>query len=312
MDPELADVLRDLYLSYLDGTSLPALAERLHVAGVPSVRGGRWVTTTVRDMLDNGFAAGLVTSKGELMEGAHAPVITTEEWEAYVRRRDESRRTAPRHRQAAHATAGIGVCGLCGSKLVAASTGRDGPAYILRCGRKQSSGCGACPGVWIVRRSVEEAVIDWLRPLGASLTRAAVGGDHCRRIPTPSVTYSNGEPERRRGDLLRRIKRLTDAYEAGAIPLDDFTERRAGAQAALDVMSRDHGQQGAVRAVSAPAFSITDVIAQWEDFSAAAKRDVLAVLIDRIVVHPRGTEPRIQIEPRWTVQSETIAPIQSQ
>ena len=95
LDSAAADILRDLYMSYLDGTSLPALAERLHVAGVPTVRGGRWVTTTVRDMLDNGFGAGLVASQGDLLEGAHPPVVSRSEWTAYVRRRDESRKTPP-------------------------------------------------------------------------------------------------------------------------------------------------------------------------------------------------------------------------
>lgn len=310
LDSRTADILRDLYMSHLHGTSLSALAERLHVAGVPTVRGGRWVTTTVRDMLDNGFGAGFVASQGKLLEGAHPPVISRSEWTAYVRRRDEARTTPIGHRQAVHSTAGISVCGLCGSNLVAAST-RRGPAYMLRCGRMQSSGRGACPGVWIVREAVEAAVLEWLQPISDSLSNAARRAAQRRPAPTPPLLYSS-EPQRRRDDLVRRIRRLTDAYEAGAIPLDDFTSRRAEAQESLDGAERGMQQIDASPPLVCPAFEITDVVAQWNLFSPGAKRDVLRVLINRIVVHPRSFAHRIQIEARWAVRSDPIPPIEEQ
>lgn len=310
LDPDTAPILRDLYLSHLDGISLPALAERLHLHGVPTVRGGRWVTTTVRDMLDNGFGAGLIAHHGQLAEGNHPSVITEDQWAAYVRRRDESRATAAQHRNPVHATAGIAVCGLCGNTLVAASTKRDGPAYILRCGRMQSSGRGACPGVWVVRKSVEAAVLDWLMPLKDAITTAAAEAKGSwLTTPRPAVYDGRASLERRRADLLARIKRLTDAYEAGALPLQDFIDRRADVESALDRAERDLQAMEREHSGASPAFAITDVVAQWDQFSPTAKRDVLRVLIDRIVVHPRGSANRVQIEPRSTVNSPQDAPI---
>lgn len=297
-DPHTAPLLREMYLSYLSGTSLPALAERLHSARVPTVRGGRWVTTTVRDMLDNGFGAGLIAHKGAFMDGRHQAVISPEEWAAYVRRRDASRGKAPRHRNAVHATAGLAVCGLCGANLVAASTKRDGPAYILRCGRMQSSGRGACPGVWIVRAAVEEAVIAWLAPLAAQMTESAVSAPARKSAPEAAVLNERGTLERRRSDLKRRIKRLTDAYEVAALDLDDYQTRSSSARAALaDVEKQLHDLPDADHETTA--FKVTDVLTQWDQFSTSALRDVLSVLIQRIVVYPRGADERIHIEGRF-------------
>ncbi|WP_406831679.1 recombinase family protein [Pedococcus sp. KACC 23699] len=312
LHPSTASILRNLYLSYLDGTSLPALAERLQVEGIASVRGGRWVTTTVRDMLDNGFGAGLVSTKGHFADGAHPPVISADEWAAYVRRRDESRTVAPRHRNAVHSTAGIAVCGLCGNSMVAASTRRDGKGYILRCGRMQSSGRGACAGVWIVRKSVDAAVLEWLKPAEAILTRAAALAATIRPIThLPTVPSGQGELRRQGKDLERRIQRITDAYEAEAFPLDEFLQRRAAAQAALDEV--EHGlSEGAASKEVVTSFQIKNLIEQWEQFSSAAQRDVLKVLIERIVIHPRDSPIRVEIQPSRVFGSTLDLPITRQ
>jgi hypothetical protein len=252
-------------------------------------------------MLDNGFAAGLIAHKGAFIEGAHQAVISPEEWAAYVRRRDALRGTAPRHRNAVHATAGLAICGLCGANLVAASTKRDGPAYILRCGRMQSSGRGACPGVWIVRAAVEDAVIAWLAPLAAQMTENAASAP--ARKPTAGAAMFNerGTLERRRSDLKRRIKRLTDAYEAEALDLADYQARSTSVRAALkDVENQLEGLQEPD--LGTTAFKVTDVLTQWDQFSTSAQRDVLRVLIQRIVVYPRGADDRIHIEARFGIE----------
>jgi hypothetical protein len=107
-----------------------------------------------------------------------------------------------------------------------------------------------------------------------------------------------GTLERRRSDLKRRIKRLTDAYEAEALDLADYQARSTSVRAALkDVENQLEGLQEPD--LGTTAFKVTDVLTQWDQFSTSAQRDVLRVLIQRIVVYPRGADDRIHIEARF-------------
>jgi len=300
IDRFIGPVLAELYRSYLAGTSLPRLAEELEQQHVPSVRGGRWVTTTVRDLLDTGFGAGLIAHHGALHTGAHNGVITPKEWAAYVARREANSRVPTRHRNAVHSTAGIAVCGLCGHSLVAGSTGRDGPSYILRCGRMQSSGRESCKGVWIVRHAVESAVLEWLRPYGEELTRGTHAAQANRPLLVRPIDAEKAALQRRKVDFGRRIDRLTEVLELGSLPVAEYGPRRSALEAAIREVDLDLARL----AVTAPAppdpRTVQNLITGWDAFRPGARRDVLRALITRIVVHPRDTIPRVVIEDRWT------------
>ncbi len=50
-----------------------------------------WDIRLLSALMDRGFAAGYIKSHGELLPGAHQPVITAEEWETYLAQRERSR-----------------------------------------------------------------------------------------------------------------------------------------------------------------------------------------------------------------------------
>lgn len=63
------------------GVSMTKIAAALVADGVPTKRGGRWYTGTVRYVLTNGFYAGITQYDGEEIDGAHESIITKNVYE---------------------------------------------------------------------------------------------------------------------------------------------------------------------------------------------------------------------------------------
>jgi site-specific DNA recombinase len=87
--------LVDIYRRYNAGESFRSLARWLNARGQlpakPGVGKPTWSHKTVSDVMDRGFAAGHIIANGEFLPGAHKPLITEAEWQAYQRRRDATR-----------------------------------------------------------------------------------------------------------------------------------------------------------------------------------------------------------------------------
>jgi len=50
---DLPEAVREIYESFVGGDSYRAVAQGLNARGIPSPNGGRWITSTVRDLLFN-------------------------------------------------------------------------------------------------------------------------------------------------------------------------------------------------------------------------------------------------------------------
>jgi site-specific DNA recombinase len=70
-----------MYRRYVNGESVYSLVGWLNQQGYVTAPGyrpggpGAWTQTTLRRVLDSGFGAGLITYRGEVLPGAHEPVI---------------------------------------------------------------------------------------------------------------------------------------------------------------------------------------------------------------------------------------------
>jgi DNA invertase Pin-like site-specific DNA recombinase len=88
-------VLASLYRRYIDGESFRSLArwlnERHYTTARPRGTKAVWAQFNLASVMDRGFAAGYIRSGGVLLPGAHKPLITASEWQAYLRRREQTR-----------------------------------------------------------------------------------------------------------------------------------------------------------------------------------------------------------------------------
>ncbi|MFP7760896.1 recombinase family protein [Marisediminicola sp. LYQ85] len=135
-----AEVIRDLYAQVLAGKSLWAILKDLNDRGVPQRRkGGRWEYATLNSILRRPANAGLVSYKGEFLEGVQAswdPIVDPADWyEVQAILTAPGRKTSPGPKPR-HLSSSSATCGVCGATMRSntATDNRRGTRYsILRC-----------------------------------------------------------------------------------------------------------------------------------------------------------------------------------
>lgn len=293
-DPVTGPVLASLYRRYLAGESLPVLRDWCATTGQPRERGGRWDTTAVATVLDNGFGAGLLHSGGrthggarephEWVRGAHRPVIRVDEWEAYLARRDLMRRVPSSHKAPVYALTGLVFCGLCGGSMFAASSAR-GAGYLYRCGVMQNT--GGCRGVWRVRSAVEGAVLDALDVYADRLEAAAreAAGSPRHRPAVPVVPSGADRARARVAEASAGLARLAATVASGDLAPEDVAGQsrllRAARSAAQAVLAAEDARPAAPPAPVA----VRAMREQWSALPVAARRAMVMELFERVLVH---------------------------
>ena len=82
IDTKQAVTVRDIFLSFVNGQTMASIAKALNAGNVPTVRGGRWHTETVKYILKNGFYCGLAQWEDTEVMGSHPAIITREVYES--------------------------------------------------------------------------------------------------------------------------------------------------------------------------------------------------------------------------------------
>jgi len=148
-----AAIIREAFARYLAGETYYAIAEDLNERQVPTLGGGAWTITQLRERLKNPAYAGIRTYKGEVTaEGDWEPIIDRATWERFTA--TKRRRTTDHgwSNKTKYLLSGLALCGLCGGQMFAR------PEY----GRKQPDGTKpvrmsySCTSCWGVSRNLEK------------------------------------------------------------------------------------------------------------------------------------------------------------
>ncbi|MBM9505734.1 recombinase family protein [Actinacidiphila acididurans] len=284
LDPAESPYLRGAIEMIMAGKSEQTVSRWLAEQGVPTVRGGIWTGTTVRNMVSNPAVCGYRILGGELVRdpatgepvvGGWETIATPQEW-LRVMRRYERGRTPGAAKRAANASDASGGPDAPGTSGVSGASGPSGPSgargkgpqgrkYVLsgflRCGRPGADG----------------------RECGATL----VGNPVTRGTPHGSYACASGSC---RG-LARRMD-LVDATIT-AMVLDEL-ERRYGSGPGEPGTWPDPLLGGFTRQ-------------RWTEFDLRQKRIAISAVIERVVVRPlpEGRSTRAPFDPalldvRWT------------
>ena len=164
INPVEAAIVRSIFDEYVSGGSTVGIARALEASGVPTVSGGRWNDSRVRDMLKNEKYTGnallqkkyvadhltkrLVRNHGELaqyyVEGTHEAIIDPDTFEKAQRRiaRNTEKCNVQKPTTARYPFSGKIVCGNCGKRFGRKTThGR----ISWQCMTFQFEGKSACP-----------------------------------------------------------------------------------------------------------------------------------------------------------------------
>lgn len=309
---EQGPLLVGMYEAFISGQGNASIARDLNTAGHQNRLGRPWSRTTVRVLLDSGFAAGLLVSgrgaRATWVPGGHPPLITADTWTAYQRARRGRATTAPRLIEPRYSITGLLRCGDCGSAMHATHGGKrrtdgswvNGNTFV--CARWRTTGEGRC--VTMTRNAIETTVQQWLTALGDDID-AAASAEAATATRRAAAAVDARTHARRVTELDRQLTELTRLLLDGTIPETAYattrdqltTERAAAHQQLLDAETTAAGTAGADTAALA-----RTLLATWDELGVRVRRDLLAALLRHITIHPPATphgRARCTITPSW-------------
>lgn len=278
-DEASGPVLRQMYLRYTAGSSLRDLGAYAASEGFSPENG--WRDSGVRHILDRGFGAGYIWTKGELVNGAHEPLLTEHEWLAYRVKRDErmARSSGGQTNGGVYVYSALLRC-FCGSKMDGGAVKRNGLTfrrYTCRDGLRT----GKHSKVSVSERYVEDAVLAWLQGVAGQI-------DAIASTLKPVNQVNHGRKAAQLGaDLSKnalRIDSLTVKYIDGNIPPSVYQRLSASLEEEkLTLEARLRLVE--VNSTAKPATIVPQVLEHWPAMSDRAKRDVLGKLVAEIRLH---------------------------
>lgn len=284
-DPETGPVLAEAYRRYVAGESVHSLVRWLNSIGVTTTSGGPWADRALRRVLDAGFAAGIIQWRGEPHPGKHDRLIEHDLWKAYQDARVARRRTPARVQRSQYLLSGLVRCGRCQGSMVAnnPSDGRRAPSF--RCRNAKEFGPERCAGGYVAMHLVEEHVVQWLREFADDVEGAE------RRARSQLARRVDAEAEQAR--LAKRVTaidqaltRLTRQLAEGLVPESAYRAARDGYVVERDelvVRLEEHGR--AARAtVEDPRAVAAGLLAEWEEYTPAGRREILSRLFSHVEV----------------------------
>ncbi len=147
-------LIRSWVRDILAGQSVTSLAVQANADGVPTVRGGRWTTPTINQILASPRIIGMTSSGGEPVAKAHWPaIIERDQWEA-VQGVLATRERGPAPRKTL--LAGLVWCGVCGERMYGAAHGDTRPR-LYSCQKAANPSRSGCGRMSIIATSQREA-----------------------------------------------------------------------------------------------------------------------------------------------------------
>ncbi|MGW7572416.1 recombinase family protein [Streptomyces sp. NPDC054765] len=256
--------------------SYNAITEWMNEAGYRTTRGGPWRPDVVANVLDHPAIAGLEEDEdGSLVERGGPAIIPREDFEA-IR---AMRRDKPRAEQREYLIPGpTGVCGLCGGPLGASPSNAGSRGY--RCMPSTAQRPGGCGKVRINADLLETYVAEHVL---AELAKPEVSTlmDQARDellAQAAGLRKEAAAARRRQKELGEDYARLPEMSLKAFKTADNELKQMISES---DVKARFLEQ---VRHV--PVGAIPDLVRWWKHTPMKAKRGVMVLLLERVVVYP--------------------------
>ncbi|PJN40482.1 recombinase family protein [Streptomyces sp. CB02959] len=319
-DPELRDIVAELWARYLNGSGFKPLAAWLNSLGCTTTRGGIWGQENLRYYMDSGFAAGLLRRHRQdcprgkhqgqcnyydLVPGAQEAIISDETWKEYQERRKLVAATPPRSRLPSTEVTGLTRCGQCtGAATVSRSRGKPG----FRCARRTEYGADGCIGVWARGADVVAEVLEWLSSVAHEIDNApatALDG-HSPNDDRARAARERARVQTEHAKVEASLTRLAvdaaknpDKYPPGVFEAarDELVAERHQLSERISALVEVEEMPEADDYLPL----LVGVLDEWETLTVAERNLILRKLIRRIVLHqPKRPGPvTVAIVPVW-------------
>lgn len=291
INPQEQEILKLIFKWLLEGYGYKRIARTLNSRGIRTRKGHLWRTSSVFRLIINRTLIGEIPYRGSWHDGQHEPVIDRDVFEK-AQRISEGRKIDHVDLSPKFVLSGFVYCGRCGTKLV---IGYKGPGQkMYRC---RETGYGLCRGVYIseeiLKAIAEKALFD-----------------HCRTFEI-GLLDQGGSKAKEMAELKSQIRKLdrqieevmTDYYERHVLRQEDYyrryqklTEIREELESEIKILAWQDSEE---RRKMIAQIKHTEIADAWSDMEVEEKRQVLALFVDKIIVHPdperRLKERRVEI-----------------
>ena len=268
-DPDEAPVVRRIFAEYLAGTSQPAIARGLNDDGFTTSTGAKWETTQVHRVLTNPAYVAQRVHRGEVVgAAAWSALVSTEDYDRARALLDRNRTNPSQSSWKARLLSGVLRCGVCGGRMWSGHDRNQRKVYNCRTG-------------FHVARD-QATLDDYVSGLViAYLERPDVAADLSRTSIDPATAELRDRIDTARAKLDAAIGQFTAGH------LTAPTLARVEAQLLADISDAEARLR---RTVIALTFDVPSegVAAWWETLTPQQRRQVVAAVIDVIVVLPAG------------------------
>jgi site-specific DNA recombinase len=292
--PEEAEVIRACARRALAGDSLRSICVDLNERGILSAGGRRWTSQALRRMLMSGRISGQREHRGEIVARAEWPAIVTPRETQQLRAKlgDPDRRTNRASRR--YLLTRLLRCSHCGGVLVSRPRADGVRRYVCASG-PGLAGCGKTTVVADpLERFVAAGVLHRLESprLPEAITRSPNGADG---------SEWQAEVERTQA----KLDELAELWADGEITRGEWLKARAPIEKRQTLAKKKLAALNRATALVPFIGDANRVREQWQTMTLSRQHQIVAALLDHVVVGParrgynRFDESRLQ--PAWRV-----------
>jgi site-specific DNA recombinase len=274
--PAEAAIIRDCASRALAGDSLRALCIDLNQRGIATVTGREWTPQTLKRMLTSARISGQREHHGDIVAKAEWPAIITpaETQRLRAKLRDPERRTNRSARR--YLLASLLRCHHCGNRLYSRPRDDGARRYVCASG----PGFEGCGKVTVMAEPLEQfvvvAVLDRLdSPQLAHALNGGVSAD-------PAGSEWQAEVER----AQEQLEELADMWGERQITRPEWVKARAPIEKRLDAAKRRLAAINRTTELTPHLGNARELREQWADMTLSRQKQIVAALLQHIVVGP--------------------------
>lgn len=263
-----AKLIRDAAEQIINGTgSLASVCKEWEASGVPTSRGGKWQTRTIKGILMSPRIAGYRVHKGEIArKGEWEPILDEVTWRRLCKVLSQNQKRGPK--ASPRLLTGILECGVCGRTL--GSTKRSSGSYGYICPNIH------CRKTTIIGAPTEELVFEEL--LRVFDSKAFV------KAITESNKGNVNEALRKVEEEQAELASILELAESGQLKAAEFVRLRTAVEGRLALAQNELDSIGGMEPLRQYAGKSAAFAAAWETMSTEQKRFILAIVFGTIVV----------------------------
>ena len=249
--PEEAEVVRNIFASYISGDGAALISTRLNKLHVPTCKGGPWSPATIMSILNNPVYTGKVAwnrRKTEkrmvdgnvvksrpraenyiLKDGLHEAIISDETFNAANNSvRDRKHVPVPLNKEVRNSLVGLIKCGVCGHNMFRKAKIGQARNTILLC---KTYGCNCVSSeISLVEDAVIEAIRKWLKEHELDEVNAEASPQSLGKASLTGVEKDIADTEAQR-------EKLYDLLERGIYTEEVFVRRHEALTARLEELA---------------------------------------------------------------------------